>query len=269
MVQRQINWSLIDRVRTKNPIVLNLANLVTIDKVADAVSAVGASPIMSVEPTEADEMVALANALSINLGTINEHQATQIRTVLRAATPLKPLVLDPVAVSAIPSRLEFAHSLLNNFHFDVIRGNASEIAALVEADNTSHGIDTGKVPNQVQIAKTCARRYHSIVVLTGETDIITDGQVIYENPFSAEMLTMNVGSGDMLSSIIAAFLGITSNTWDACIVATVLVSAAGVLANRYSVGLGSWQVQFFDQLSIMDTKALLEFFEESEEDYLD
>ncbi len=256
MVQHQINWSLIDRVRTKNPIVLNLANLVTIDKVADAVSAVGASPIMSVEPTEADEMVALANALSINLGTINEHQATQIRTVLRAATPLKPLVLDPVAVSAIPSRLEFAHSLLNDFHFDAIRGN------------TSHGIDAGKVPNQVQIAETCARRYHSIVVLTGETDIITDGQVVYENPFSAEMLTMNVGSGDMLSSIIAAFLGTTTNTWDACIVATVLVSAAGVLANRYSVGLGSWQVQFFDQLSIMDTKVLLEFFAESE-DYLD
>ena len=254
MVQRQINWSLIDRVRTKNPIVLNLANLVTIDKVADAVSAVGAS---------------LADALSINLGTINEHQATQIRTVLRAATPLKPLVLDPVAVSAVPSRLKFAHSLLNDFHFDVIRGNASEIAALVEADTTSHGIDAGKVPNQVQIAETCARRYHSIVVLTGETDLITDGQVIYENPFSAEMLTMNVGSGDMLSSIIAAFLGTTTNTWDACIVATVLVSAAGVLANRYSVGLGSWQVQFFDQLSIMDTKALLEFFAESEEDYLD
>lgn len=159
--------------------------------------------------------------------------------------------------------------MLNDFHFDVIRGNASEIAALVEADNTSHGIDAGKVPNQVQIAETCARRYHSIVVLTGETDLITDGQVIYENPFSAEMLTMNVGSGDMLSSIIAAFLGTTTNTWDACIVATVLVSAAGVLANRYSVGLGSWQVQFFDQLSIMDTKALLEFFAESEEDYLD
>ncbi|MED7634142.1 UNVERIFIED_CONTAM: hydroxyethylthiazole kinase, partial [Lactobacillus paragasseri] len=155
--------------RTKNPIVLNLANLVTIDKVADAVSAVGASPIMSVEPTEADEMVTLADALSINLGTINEHQATQIRTVLRAATPLKPLVLDPVSVSAVPSRLKFAHSLLNDFHFDVIRGNASEIAALVEADNTSHGIDAGKVPNQVQIAETCARRYHSIVVLTGET----------------------------------------------------------------------------------------------------
>ena len=65
MVQRQINWSLIDRVRTKNPIVLNLANLVTIDKVADAVSAVGASPIMSVEPTEADEMVTLADALAM------------------------------------------------------------------------------------------------------------------------------------------------------------------------------------------------------------
>ena len=45
MAEHQINWSLIDRVRTKNPIVLTLANLVTIDKVADSVSAVGASPI--------------------------------------------------------------------------------------------------------------------------------------------------------------------------------------------------------------------------------
>ena len=70
MVQRQINWSLIDRVRTKNPIVLNLANLVTIDKVADAVSAVGASPIMSVEPTEKDEMEKMDDAISINLETI-------------------------------------------------------------------------------------------------------------------------------------------------------------------------------------------------------
>ena len=109
--------------------------------------------------------------------------------------------------------------MLNDFHFDVIRGNASEIAALVEADNTSHGIDAGKVPNQVQIAETCARRYHSIVVLTGETDLITDGQVIYENPFSAEMLTMNVGSGDsfLYHRCIFRILLIL----DACIVATV------------------------------------------------
>ncbi|MBB1123398.1 hydroxyethylthiazole kinase [Limosilactobacillus albertensis] len=269
MAEHQINWSLIDRVRTKNPIVLTLANLVTIDKVADSISAVGASPIMSVEPAEANEMANLANAITINLGTVNQQQIDQIQTILQTVSPLKPLVLDPVAVSAVPSRLKLAQSLLNKFHFDVIRGNASEIAALVDADNTSHGIDAGKVDRPIQVAELCARRFQSIVILTGETDLITDGQIIYENPFSAEMLTMNVGSGDMLSSIVAAYLGVTSNTWDACIVATVLVSAAGVLANRYSVGLGSWQVQFFDQLSIMDTKALLEFLEESEEDYLD
>lgn len=225
MVQHQIDWSLVDRVRTKNPIILNLANLVTIDKVADAVSAVGASPIMSVEPTEASEMVRLADAICVNLGTINHQQIDQIQAVLNAAIPLKPLVLDPVAVSAVPSRLKLAHSLLANFHFDVIRGNASEIAALIGADNTSHGIDAGQVDNQIQIAETCARQFQSIVVLTGETDLITDGQLIYENPFEAEMLTMNVGSGDMLSSIIGAYIGTTTNTWDACIVATVLVSA--------------------------------------------
>ena len=41
------------------------------------------------------------------------------------------------------------------------------------------------------------------------------------------------------------------------------------LPNIYTLGLGSCKLQFFDQLSIMDKKALLEFFAESEEDYLD
>ena len=270
MEEHQINWSLIDRVRTKNPIVLTLANLVTIDKVADAVSAIGASPIMSIEVNEASEMVELADAITINLGTISQQQLTQIKKVLHKANYRKPLVLDPVAVGAVSSRLKIAQNLLKEFHFDVIRGNASEIAALIgDVDNKSHGIDAGAVTNQVHIAELCARRFHAIVILTGETDIITDGQVLYKNPFTAEMLTINVGSGDILSSLVAAFLGTTTNTWDACIVATVLMSAAGVLANRYSAGLGSWQVQFFDQLSIMDANSLLDFLNESEEDYLD
>lgn len=185
MAEHQINWSLIDRVRTKNPIVLTLANLVTIDKVADSISAVGASPIMSVEPAEANEIANLANAITINLGTVNQQQIDQIQTILQTVSPLKPLVLDPVAVSAVPLRLKLAQSLLNKFHFDVIRGNASEIAALVDADNTSHGIDAGKVDRPIQVAELCARRFQSIVILTGETDLITDGQIIYENPFSA------------------------------------------------------------------------------------
>ncbi|MBB1078910.1 hydroxyethylthiazole kinase [Limosilactobacillus sp. STM2_1] len=269
MVKHQINWSLVDQLRTKNPIILTLANLVTIDKVADAVSAIGASPIMSVEVNEAAEMVELADAIAINLGTISQQQLMQIKATLQEANHHKPLILDPVAVGAVPSRMKIAQSLLTEFHFDVIKGNASEIAALIGINGKSHGIDAGTVPNQVQIAERCARQFHTIVILTGETDLITDGQVLYQNPFTVEMLTTNVGSGDMLSSIVAAFAGITTDIWDACIVATVLISAAGVLANRYSAGLGSWQVQFFDQLSIMNTNSLLDFLEESEEDYLD
>lgn len=269
MLNHQIDWFLLDQVREKNPIVLNVANLVTIDKVADAVSAIGASPIMSFESNEAKNMVELADTITINLGTINQEQVNQIESVLQLNNSNKPVVLDPVAINAVPYRLKFVQSLFNDFHFDVIRGNASEIAALVGADNTSHGIDAGLVNHPFQVAKLCAQRSNSIVVLTGETDIITDGQFIYENFLSSTMLKMNIGSGDILSSIIAAFLGITSNTRDACVVATVLVTVAGIIASQKSLGLGSWQVQFFDQLSQLNAEKLLDFLNEREEYFHD
>lgn len=265
MQNQQIDWSLLDQVRAQNPIVLTLANLVTIDRVADAVSAVGASPIMSFESAEAKEIANMADAITINFGTINQEQVNQIRTILQANVANKPVVLDPVAVGAIPYRLKIAQALLNDFHFDVIRGNASEIAALAGEGNSSHGIDAGIVTHPLQVAKLCARRFNTMVVLTGKTDFITDGNITYENILSTNMLATNVGSGDILSSILAAFLATTTSIHDACVVATVLVSVAGIIASRHSSGLGSWQVQFFDQLSRLSTKTLLEFLNESEE----
>lgn len=265
MQNQPINWSLVDQLRAQNPIVLTLANSVTIAKVADSISAVGGSPIMSVEPAEAAELVKFADAITINLGTINQHQLRQIKTVLQAAGNTKPLVLDPVAVGAITWRQKIAKELLAEFHFDVIRGNASEIAALIGAADHSHGIDAGEVTHQLQVATDCARRFQAIVILTGKTDLITDGNHYYTNPIGTNMLTVNVGSGDILASLTAAFLGTTANSWDACIVATVMVAVAGTLAAHHSpTALGSWQVQFLNQLSTMNTARLLNFIQESE-----
>ncbi|WP_076461297.1 hydroxyethylthiazole kinase [Limosilactobacillus caccae] len=268
MQNKKINWQLIDRVKRQNPLVLTVANTVTISKVADALSAIGASPIMSTDAAESSEMVAIADAITINLGTINAAQLTQIYAVLRATDDSKPLVLDPVAVGAIPSRRKIATDLLAKYHFDIIRGNAGEIAALVGETGKSHGIDAGVVSDQVSLAKKCAQKYHAIVVLTGKIDTITDGEHTYRNELETPMLAINVGSGDMLSSIIAAFAAVTGNQLKACMIATTMFSASGVIANRHSVGLGSWQTQFFDHLTLMDSRMMQEFIE-SEEDLHD
>lgn len=88
---------LIDRVRAQNPVVLTVANSVTAGKVADALSASGVSPIMSQAPEEATAMVNLADAITINLGTIDQAQLTLIRAIMDANAGQRPVVLDPVA----------------------------------------------------------------------------------------------------------------------------------------------------------------------------
>ncbi|MGN1283260.1 MAG: hydroxyethylthiazole kinase [Limosilactobacillus sp.] len=248
---------LVDRVRRQNPVVLTIANDVTADKVADGLSACGASPIMSKAPEEAGEMVNLADAITINLGTINQAQLTLIRAVLDANAGKRPVVLDPVAVGSVNYRLRIAKQLLADYYFTVIRGNASEVAALAGFDTTGHGIDAGESPSSpVLVAKRCAQRYHTCVCLTGATDVVTDGQDTFINSTGTAMLTVNVGSGDMLSSITAAYLAVGDTPVVSSALAAKAFSLAGACAAQKAPGLGQWQRCFFDQLSQLDSQSL-------------
>lgn len=241
---------LIDRMRAQNPVVLTVANNVTAGKVADALSASGASPIMSQAPEEAPAMVGLADAITINLGTINRAQLTLIRAILDANAGRRPVVLDPVAVGSSDYRLTIAKQLLADYYFTVIRGNASEIAALAGLAADGHGIDAGdNQGDPVQAAKRCAHTYHTCVLLTGPTDVVTDGQDVFTNPTRADMLTVNVGSGDMLSSLTAAYLAVGDNPITSSALIAKAFSLAGRVAAQHAAGLGDWQVRFFDELS--------------------
>ena len=257
MENAELPAQLVGQVRRKNPVVLTIANDVTADKVSDGLSACGASPIMSKAPEEAAEMVNLADAITINLGTINSNQLVMIRAVLDANVGRRPVVLDPVAVGSVDYRLKIAKQLLADYYFTVIRGNASEIAALAGYDSTGHGIDAGgHQPSPVPVAKQCAQRYHTCVCLTGATDVVTDGQDIFINPTGTDMLIVNVGSGDMLSSITAAYLTVGDTPVVSSALAAKFFSLAGANAAQQAVGLGQWQMYFFDELSQLDSQQL-------------
>lgn len=240
---------LINQIREKNPVVLTIANMVTPAKVADALSAIGVSPIMSVAPEEAAEMVALADAVTINLGTLSQPQASEIRAVLKANQD-KPIVLDPVAVSASKFRQEFTKEILHSYHFTVIRGNAGEIASLANVDWQSRGIDSGSGSADIhKIARDVANQYQCLVVLTGQNDIVTDGQQEFTNSFSSKYFVSNVGSGDMLSSVLAAFLAVSDDPFVAASTAVKFFAKSGVMAANNVSGLGHWQANFMDVLS--------------------
>ena len=224
--------SLIAQLRKQNPVVLTVANMVTPADVANGLNVLGASPIMSKAPEEAEDMVKIAQAVTINLGTVEAAQRKEMLAVMDAAQFLEvPAVFDPVACAGSAYRTQVANELLSKYHFACIRGNAGEIAALAGIDWQSHGIDAGSGDGDLTaIAQKCAQKYQTVVAMTGAVDIITDGQKVIKVPFGSPLFAVHVGTGDMLSSIIAAFIGLGGSGLEAAATACEVFSLAGQAA---------------------------------------
>lgn len=248
---------LLDTLRHQNPIVFNISNFVTVQDVANGLNALGASPIMSEEVAEAEEMVGLSSAVCLNLGAFTQRQVEQIRKVGEVANQQhKPLVIDPVAVGAVAYRKMIANNLLTHFHPDVIRGNAGEIAALADVDWQAKGIDAGEgTGDLVAIAQACAQKLKCVVILSGPTDVITDGTRVVKVMNGTPLFQVHVGSGDMLSSIVAAFCAVESDYFEAAQTACLVFAAIGerVAQATPNLGAGSFSVQLMDGLQLTTT----------------
>lgn len=247
------------QIRKQNPIVLTVANMVTPGDVANAVNAIGGSPIMSCAPEEADEMTKIAAAVTINAGTLTNYQQAEIKAVIKAAMHWhKPVVLDPVAV-AMPYRHAFIIDLLKQFPVSVIRGNAGEIANLAGIDWHSKGIDSGTGNNDelIQIANQCAKKYHCVVLLTGKADIVSDGEKDAVNRFGTSLFQTYVGCGDMISSVTAAFLACGNDVFADSLAAVKSFTIAGQLAAANHHQPGSFFNALLDQLYQLDDQTVM------------
>lgn len=248
---------LLDTLRHQNPIVFNISNFVTVQDVANGLNALGASPIMSEEVAEAEEMVGLSSAVCLNLGAFTQTQVVQIRKVGEVANQQhKPLVIDPVAVGAVAYRKTVATDLLTHFHPDVIRGNAGEIAALADVDWQAKGIDAGEgAGDLVAIAQACAQKLNCVVILSGPTDVITDGTRVVKVMNGTPLFQVHVGSGDMLSSIVAAFCAVETDYFEAAQTACLVFAAIGerVAQATPNLGAGNFSVQLMDGLQLTTT----------------
>lgn len=247
--------ALLNELRDQNPVVFNIANFVTVQDVANGLNALGASPIMSAEVQEAETMVQIAGAVCINIGTLTEQQVNQMHVVGQFANQYhKPVVLDPVAVGAVPYRKAVTTALLADIDVAVIRGNAGEIAALADVDWQAKGIDAGNGQGDlVEIAKTCAQKYHCCVILSGPTDVITDGTRVAQVHNGTPLFQLHVGSGDLLSSIVAAFTAVSDDYFEAAQTACLVLAATGELvASQLTADRpATFAVDLIDKLSLV------------------
>ena len=247
-------------IRAKSPLVHNITNYVAMNFSANALLAIGASPVMAHAVEEMDDMVGIASALVINIGTLDAEWVRGMLAAGRAAHRLgKPIVLDPVGAGATPYRTQTAWQIIRECHPTIIRGNASEIMALVNADIKSKGVDSSQSSDDaVESAKQLAKTTGAVVVISGATDYITDGARVATITNGSPLMTQVTAMGCTASSIVGAFAGINPDPFEASLHGMAVMGICGERAVAKKAAPGSLMTNFVDELSTITPEQLVE-----------
>ena len=237
-------------IRKKKPLIHNITNYVVMNYTANALLAMGASPVMAHAPEEVEEMVSIAGALVLNIGTLTDDWiASMIKAGKKASGSKTPIILDPVGSGATQLRTRSAKQIIHQTRVSVIRGNASEILSLRQAESKTKGVDSvHSVETAEDPAKILAGELESVLAVTGPTDLITDGKqvirVLNGHPFMGYV----TGTGCTATVTIGAFLSVDKDPVSAAATALAFFGLAGEVAAKNASAPGSFMIAMLDAL---------------------
>jgi hydroxyethylthiazole kinase len=243
-------WESVQNIRKVSPVVHNITNYVVMNSTANALLAIGASPVMAHAMEEMDEMVNIASALVINIGTLSREW---IKAMFKAAEKANvrgiPIILDPVGAGATSFRTETAREFIKTFRPSLIRGNASEIMSVFENTGKTKGVDSTETSHDaVSAGKGINEAYGSAVCISGETDYIIGAERLIEVRNGHPMMTKVTGMGCAATALCGAFSAVNKNYALAAAQAMAVMGVAGEIAADGSSGPGTLQVRFLDAL---------------------
>jgi hydroxyethylthiazole kinase len=247
------------KLRECKPLVHQITNYVVMNETANATLALGALPVMAHAREEVEEMVALAGALVINIGTLSPHWVEAMVAAGKSANARKvPVVLDPVGAGATRYRTDTAKRLLDEVQVAVLRGNGGEVATLVGVDAEVRGVEsiaTGAEP--AELAREAARSLGVVASVTGPVDHVSDGDVVLAVANGHELLASVTGTGCMSSAVTGCFLAAKpGEPLAAAAEALAAFGVAGEDAARGAKGPGSFHVGLYDALAGLDPDTL-------------
>ncbi len=253
------------KIKESNLQIHCITNNVTINDCANILHAIGASPIMAKNISEVEEVVSNSSAFVCNFGAIDDFEAIK-EGCIEAEKKGIPIVIDPVGVGGISYRREMFFELMKSITPTCIRGNASEITALVEKQNTVKGVNSNKKETRLIIEKNVVRlskKLGCIVVASGETDIISDGMETYKVGFGDILMTRISGTGCMLSSIVGAFLSSENSVKSvkkACIIFAICGEIAAKKTRREKMGIMTFKTNFIDCVSNLEYRKIKKIY---------
>jgi hydroxyethylthiazole kinase len=243
-------WTDVERIRAEAPLVHNITNYVVMNTTANALLALGASPVMAHAVDEVEEMVGLARALVLNIGTLSPPWVEAMVRAGRAARRRGiPVVLDPVGSGATRYRTDTSLRLLDEVGPTIVRGNASEVASLVAAGVATKGVDSTRASDEVvDAAHAVASRWDCVVSVSGATDIVVHGGALVRVRGGHPLMARVTGMGCAASAVTGAFAAVNASPVDAAIHAMAVMGVAGELAAERAEGPGTMQLHFLDAL---------------------
>jgi hydroxyethylthiazole kinase len=243
-------WKDIQLIRKKTPLVHNITNYVVMNTTANALLAIGASPVMAHAIEEVEEMSGLSQALVINIGTLS---ASWVEAMVRAGKEARrrkiPIVLDPVGSGATKFRTTTSQKLIQEIHPAIIRGNASEIKSLVRPGSGARGVDSMHMTDEVlDDARALSVSAQCVVSISGPVDVIVENEAVARIANGHPMMTKVTGMGCTATAMTGAFAAVNPAPFQAAAHAMAVMGIAGEMAAERSAGPGTFQMNFLDAL---------------------
>jgi len=247
-------------IQKASPLVHNITNYVVMNTTANALLAIGASPVMAHAIEEVEEMASFAGALVLNMGTISaDWKPSMILAGKTANKKNTPIVFDPVGMGATTYRSEIAKSILDECKPTIIRGNASEIMALAGLKIKTKGVDSTTSTDQAIVAaQQLAQSESAVIVISGLSDYVVDANHVVRIDGGSDMMPKVTGMGCTATSILGACAAAAHTAEDinlpsgwspylaAAVTGMVIMGAAAEWAEPLSEGPGSLQMHLLD-----------------------
>jgi hydroxyethylthiazole kinase len=251
-------WQDVQRIREQSPLVHSITNYVVMNSTANALLALGAAPVMAHALEEVDEIVAIAGAVVINIGTLSPPWIASMRQAMAAARRRGiPVVLDPVGAGASGLRTQTCLELLAATPPTIVRGNASEIRALRVSGAATRGVDSrDRADAALQAGQELSIATGAVVSISGPVDLIVRGREVVEVANGHPLMPRVTGLGCAASVLTGAFAAVNPDPLAAAAHAMAVMGVCGERAAETARGPGSFHVAFLDALYLLDAATL-------------
>lgn len=244
---------IINNIREKAPLIHHLTNQVVMNFTANGLLAFGGVPVMAKAVEEAVDMATIADGILINIGTLSQADLQAMILAGKTANDRGiPVVLDPVGVAATKFREKAVKQILKEVKPSVIKGNAGELAYLVNIPWNTKGVESIGEGNIAEIASKVTKTYHTAAVITGKTDVICTENSLVENNTGHTYLTKITGAGCLLGSVLTACLTTNHSIEEQLLTGVQFYGLAAEHAAGLSAvnGTGTFLPHFLDALSL-------------------